>query len=166
MIFHQTEFLLLLGLYFIHYKITKKAVFIAAFLFSWTFSESTIPQYLDPVLFYLFYAAIYCLVYFILLIKEENLLTKSIVMTDIVVLCIGSAMDAAIYPNDETVFYDAYPLLYVFIHICIIISSVNWKLLRRDLGEAIDIISTFFDHVYHHSFFWYNLRKSTKEESK
>ncbi len=165
MISNNIELLVVLGLYVIHYKTTGRLLFIGAFLFTEIFAISAIPNYLSGLLLSLFYASIYCLVYFISLTNEDKFATKASIIVAIF-LDVGSMIDVTFFPKDETMFYGAYPILYVLVHLCIILSFVDRRSLQRIMGKTINTFSSVFCCIYARSLFWYNLRKPPEETEK
>ena len=149
----------LILLYFISYTLSKRAAFLVAFLITEIYGLSTINNPLNDVNFYLGYALIYCLLYCYLLLKQERKRTLAAVVL-IVLLDAGSAIDAYAYREVETIFYNSYEYLFLFVHLCLLSSLINWRILRSIMGKAFNAVLGFFGASYSHSFFLYNIKNT------
>lgn len=154
----------LLLAYFVSYLLNRKAAFIVAFLCVEFYGNSFISDYLNNVNFYMGYAAIYCLLYFYLHKRKERKRTLAAVIL-IILLDVGSALDAYAYPNIETYFYQTYAYLYVFVHAVLLVSLINWRILSNVVGCFLDAFLGHFGVSYHMPFFCYNLFTFYKKQS-
>ena len=98
---------LLLIAYFLVYLFNRKSCFIVAFLLTEFYGNSFISDGLNDVNFYLCYSLFYIVLYFKVIKEKETIQTITAVVL-IIILDAGSALDAWIYPKDETIFYQAY----------------------------------------------------------
>lgn len=155
----------LLLAYFVSYLLNRKAAFIVAFLCVEFYGNSFISDYLNNVNFYMGYAAIYCLVYFYLHKRKERKRTLAAVIL-IILLDVGSALDAYAYPNIETYFYQTYAYLYVFVHAVLLVSLINWRILSDIMGCFFNAFIGNFGISYRMSFFCYNLFTFNKNQIK
>lgn len=165
MIYHVHEALMVFVLYLIHYKATKKALYISAFFFTEAFIYSPMPLYLDEILFSFFCATIYIPVYFIAYRLDERLQTRAAIIIAIG-LDMGTLIDAILYKGVETVFSNSYPILYVGVHLLIVCSFIRYGYIKSIMGQVSGAFSSMFGHIYHYSFFWYTVRKVFKKSSK
>lgn len=152
---------LLLACYVVSALTTKRLVFLLAFLLSEFYGNCYIFDILPDVAFYFGYASIYCLLYFWCYQAKEEIKTLFAV-TLIILLDIGSAIDAGLYPESETLFYQTYPLLLIFVHLHLISKLINRKILRINLGYGANYFANVLGDSYSITFFWYtvlNLRK-------
>jgi len=153
----EYSYLILLA-YIVCYIFTRKAAFIVAFLFTEWYAISPVINSINDVNFYLGYAIIYCLLYYYLVVNNERLRTLAAVML-VVLLDVWSSLDATLYPNTETYFYSNYKYFYILVHACLIISIVNFKKLRRFMGDFIDGCASMLGIRYSAAFFMYNIVK-------
>lgn len=149
----------LILLYFITYVLSKRAAFLVAFLITELYGLSTISDSLNEVNFYLGYALIYCLLYCYLLLKQDRKRTLAAVVL-IILLDAGSAIDAYAYREIETAFYNSYEYLFAFVHLCLLGSLINWRILRTIMGQAFNAVLGFFGASYSYSFFLYNIKNT------
>jgi hypothetical protein len=148
--------------YLVTFAMTRKAAFIVAFLCVEIYGNTFISESLTDVNYYLGYALIYCMLYFYLN-KTKTKTTTLLSIALVILLDVGSAIDAAIYPQTKTAFYSYYEYSYVFVHLCVICSLVNWKLFRTIVGQATNSIFDFFGISYCAAYFLYNSRKIFKQ---
>ena len=154
---------LLLICYVVSALITKRLIFLLAFLLSEFYGNCVIFDILPNVAYYLGYASIYCLLYFWCYQTKEKIKTLFAVML-IILLDIGSAIDAGLYPDSETIFYQSYPILLIFVHIHLISKFVNWQILRLNLGYSANNVLSLLGASYSITFFWYTIHNLYKKD--
>lgn len=110
---------------------------------------------LSDELYYLFFASVYSTLYQYLLLNKCR--RKTIFCCGIIVLFnIGAILDAAIYPQTETLFYKSYEFFAVSVHLVFIWSTIDWKTLRRIMGENLSRIFSMLGAINSDAYFWYN----------
>lgn len=155
----------LLLAYFVAYLLNRKAAFIVAFLCVEFYGNSFVADQLSSVNFYMGYAAMYCLLYFYLHQKQERKRTLAAVVL-IILLDVGSALDAYVYPETETYFYQTYAYFYVFVHVVLLVSLINWRILSNLVGCFFNAFIGNFGISYRMPFFCYNLFTFNKNQIK
>ncbi len=153
---------ILLILYVISYLLTKRSIFLIAFLLIETFGHSAVSGSLSSYQFYLGYSFVYSIVYWVFYKKSIQLRTLAGYVTLIVFELIMS-LDAIIYAETETFVYNSYTYVIVLIHIYIITSLFKWKRLGRNMGSFIRGLLCVISPSYYHSFFWYNKTNTPKD---
>lgn len=150
---------ILIVLYAISYIFNRKATFLVAFLLVETYGNASLFSALTDFYYYLGYAFIYSLVYWFVLKKYQ--MVKTMLGYGILVLFQGAmSLDALYFPLDETYIYTHYASFIVLIHLYIIATLINWRLLRARMGESIDALGCWVGNNYNLSFIWYTLRNS------
>lgn len=113
--------------YVLGYLIGRKGALISVFLFVELVGITPLLDGLSNILYYLFHASIYIILYWWLnkdkLIKNKQLLTCFL----IALLSIGMALDAYFYAKIETLFYSNYEYLFMVVHILFICSFIDFK---------------------------------------
>lgn len=146
--------IILIG-YLIGFLINRKAVFITVFFMCELLAYTSAMDSMADELYYLFFAGVYSTLYQYLLLNKTPL--KTIFACGIIVLLnLGAILDAAIYPQAETLFYESYELFVVGVHIYFISTTIDWKILRRTMGEIFNSITNYMGIDYTVSYFWYN----------
>lgn len=156
-----SNFLILL--YGISYFFNRKAVYLMAFLFVEVLAYSSIFDGLSDVLYYLAYSAMYSICYWLAFCSGAKV--KTIVGYVILVLFqLSMACDAYIYPNVETDLYNNYEAVILAVHVYIISTLHDWRLVGRLMGDIRNYMHNFFSVNYNFSFFWYNVRNKLKTQ--
>jgi hypothetical protein len=142
--------------YFIAYLLNRKAIFIIVFFITELVSYSVIGDLLTNEMYYLVFAGVYSGLYHYTVNVKSNI--KTVIACGIIVIFNTiAAGDAYFYPQIETVFYKSYEFLAVGVHLYLISTVVNWKILRRTMGQVINGFTNYMGVDYTVSYFWYNL---------
>ena len=142
--------------YFVAYLLNRKAVFIAVFFITELIAYSVIGDLLTNEMYYLVFAGIYSGLYHYIVRIKSNINTV-IACGIIVIFNTIAAGDAYFYPQTETVFYKSYEFLAVGVHLYLIITVINWKILRRALGKVLDCFTNYLGANYNCSYIWCSL---------
>jgi hypothetical protein len=147
--------IILIG-YLIGFLINRRAVFITVFFICELLAYTSAMDSLSDELYYLFFAGVYSTLYQYLLLNKSRL--KTVFACGIIVLLnLGAILDATTYPQTETVFYKSYELLAVVVHLYFVSTVIDWKILRRTMGEIFNSITNYMGIDYTVSYFWYNI---------
>ena len=142
--------------YFIAYLINRKAIYIIVFFITELIAYSAIGDLLTNTMYYLAFAGIYsCLYHYSFIAKAKFNIVLACAI--IVIFNTIAAGDAYFYPETETVFYKSYEFLAMGVHLYLIVSLIDWKILRRALGQVANGIAGFMGISYTASYFCYNL---------
>lgn len=148
---------ILIFLYVISYIFNKKAVFVMAFLLVEFYGNVSVFSVLSNVQYYIGYVFLYALSYWVVF-KRYHMVKPLLGYGIMVLFQLGMALDAALYPDNETVISESYVYIVVAIHLYIIISSVRWQSLRLRMGDVLNSFRSIFCSSYSISFFWYTVR--------
>ena len=152
---------LLLCSYLIVYFFNKRPFYLVAFLLVEFCGNSIVFRGLSSAEYYLGYAFLYSSFYWVVLIRYQSVKTSFGYGT--LVLFEGMVfLDAVIYPDNETLIYTYYTDVVVFLHLCVISSLIDWRLLRTRLGAVISALGLIMGINYNTAFFWYNRIKDYK----
>ena len=158
---------LILFLYVISYIFNKKGCLIVAFIscevWAWAVWEPDIlPGTISSIFLFAGYAATYCLLYFYIKTYITHTVTKLSGVVMMILLSTGMALDAFLYPKTKTTFWANYEVNVLLLHIYIIITFINWRLLRVHMGESARAILHILGVNDAARFCWYNLTKQAK----
>lgn len=145
--------LILVG-YLFAYTTNRKGCFIAVFIFCELIGYTGVLNSLDNNLYYLVFAGIYSCFYHFLLLNKTKLSTVFACVI-IVLFTFGASLDACFYTSSETFFNNHYELLVVGVHFYFIYTIINWRILRKALGQSADVITSFMGINYTAAFFCY-----------
>jgi hypothetical protein len=148
---------LILTLYVISYFNIKKGSLIVAFLVCELWGYGVFSDWVTNQGFYAGYAAIYCLLYFHVKNNTKSNIAELSSIVLMILLVIGMIVDAEFYPETETSFWQSYEINVLLLHAFIIISFINWRLLRTYMGESVNGICRFFGVSDAFRFCWYNV---------
>jgi hypothetical protein len=145
---------LLLILYAISYIFNKKVDFLLAFLFVETLALSSAVSALSNAGYYLFFSFCYSILYWFVL-KRYQMVKTSFGYAILSIILLVTAIDDLLFPEYETAFYSNYTSLIVFVHIYIIATTINWRLLGKRMGASLNALGGWLGVNYNMSFFWY-----------
>lgn len=154
---------LILALYVISYFLNKKGSLIVAFLVCELWGYGVFSDWASDELFYGGYASIYCLLYFYLKINVTQNATKLSGIILMILLSIGMFLDAVAYPSDTTSFWSNYEINVLLFHVYIIITFVDWQLLRTYMGQSIDAFCRVLGISDAFRFYWYNITNQVNQ---
>lgn len=150
----------LLFLYVISYINIRKGCFVAAFISCELWSYGIFSYWASNEVFYAGYAAVYCLLYFYV----KNHISQSVIKLSgiilMILLSIGMIVDAILYPKVKTNFWLSYEINVLLLHCYIIITFIDWRLLRVYMGEGFTAFCRMLGINDAFRFYWYNNRKS------
>lgn len=147
---------LLFSLYVISYIFNKKAAFLVAFLLVEIYGNSSISSGLTKPEYYRGYAFLYMVTYWVVFYKYH--MVKSLVGYVILVLFeLAMSVDAIYFPDDETYIDTNYTSIIVLIHLYIVATLIDWRLLRAFLGEGLGVMGSWLRINYNLSFIWYTV---------
>jgi len=159
----QTASNLLVGLYAIAYIINKKATFLVAFLLVEFYGYSSMFDVLTNPQYYLGYMVIYTLTYWYVF-KCYGVNKTLLGYVTLIVFELTMAMDAVFYAKTETILYNSYTYIIVFVHLYIIISLFEWKRIKHNMGVfARGLLCTIWPS-YNYSLFCYTKAYSTSSK--
>ena len=148
--------------YFVAYLLNRKAVFITVFFITELIAYSVIGDLLTNEMYYLVFAGIYSGLYHYIVKIKSNI--NTVIACGIIVIFNTIAVgDAYFYPQTETVFYKSYEFLAVGVHLYLISTVINWKILRGIMGQVINGFTNYMGIDYTVSYFWYNLCNHNKQ---
>jgi len=132
----------------------KRCMFLIVFLICEVLSYSGLLNQLSNFMYYLVFAGIYATMYHYLYYTRARL--KTIFACGLIVLFdAGTAIDAFIYPDTETILYKGYELFVVAVHLYFILSLINWKILRSIVGASFSKLVNTLGVNYNLSFICY-----------
>lgn len=147
-----------IALYVISYFLNKKGCLIVAFLSCELWGYGIFSDWASNEMFYCGYAAVYCLLYFYVKIHITQSVKKLSGVILMVLLSIGMSIDALLYPDIKTSFWSNYEINVLLLHIYIIITFINWRILRTYMGESFTALCRIMGINDAFRFYWYNAR--------
>lgn len=156
---------ILIFLYAISYLTNKKAVFLVAFFMVEIYGNLSVLSVLTDIQYYLGYMFVYSFSYWVIF-KRYHMVKQLIGYGIMLVFQLGMMLDASIYPEDETFIYKSYIYVVMAIHLYIIVSSTNWRVVRLFTKRGVDFFSMLFRNSYDISFFWYTMQNIYKKVPK
>lgn len=157
----KSNFIVLL--YVMSYISNKKGCLIVAFISCEVWSYGGLSDWASNEMFYGGYALIYCLLYFYIKINVTQSVTKLSGIILMILLSIGMFLDALVYPNDKTSFWSNYEINVLLLHIYIVITFIDWKLLRIYMGQSVNAFCRIMGISDAFGFCWYNIKNQVKQ---
>ncbi len=154
---------IVIALYVISYILNKKGCLIVAFLSCELWGYGVFSDWASNEMFYGGYALIYCLLYFYIKINVTQSVTKLSGIILMILLSIGMFLDALVYPNDKTSFWSNYEVNVLLLHIYIVITFIDWKLLRIYMGQSVNAFCRIMGISDAFRFCWYNIKNQVKQ---
>lgn len=145
--------------YLFAYYLTKECCFIAAFFIDELISNLSL---FDPLLAYqyqLLPVFIYCGLYWHLTINRNKPKVNQLLGCVVIILFnLMVARDAYNNPDVETIIYNNYEYMYVVVHIFLIHTIIDRRLLRRFSSVIISYIGLLVGTNYNMPFIWYTIK--------
>ncbi len=149
---------LILTLYVISYFNIKKGSLIVAFLVCELWGYGVFSDWVVNQCFYMGYAVVYCLLYFHVKGSTKSNVAELSSIVLMILLAIGMALDAQLYPETKTSFWSDYEINVLLLHVYIIITFINWQLLRVCMGQSINAFCRILGISDAFRFCWYNIK--------
>ena len=151
---------LLLALYCLVFVFNRKAAFLVAFLLAEIYGNCNLFSSLTNPQYYLGYVFIYTMTYWYVF-KRYQVVKALLGYVTLIIFELTMSLDAILYAETETVIYNSYTYIIVFVHLYIIISLFEWKRIKYNMGVfARSLLCTFWPS-YNYSLFCYTKAYST-----
>ena len=155
---------LLLCLYVIAFIMNRKATFLVAFLLAEVYGNSPLSSGFTDAQYYLGYVFIYSAAYWYAF-KCYGVVKALVGYVTLIIFELTMSMDTLINADIETVIYNSYTYVIVFVHLYIIISLFQWRRIGRDMGVFIRGLFRNGWASYNHTLFWYTELYTPKDKT-
>ena len=146
---------ILIALYVLSYISNRKPTFLVGFLLVELYGHLSIVSSLTNPQYYLGYAFVYTVTYWYIF-KQYKMINALVGYVTLIILELIMSLDAILYAETETVIYNSYTYIIVFVHLYIILSLFKWRRIGRNMGLFARSLLCTFCPSYNYSLFWYN----------
>ena len=118
----------------------KAIVFLFAFIVCEVIGGSVILDPLSEVNFYLFYAFLYCNLYYLIIFLKDYQFKQIVSCVMLILFSLGMSIDAEANKNAESFLYNNYEIIVAALHLRCCSVFINWKLLAHAMGQSVNNI--------------------------